>query len=317
MGNTFYYEWEVKLMEAIQAHLGSFGGKLASFISNFGEELILIVILGFMYWCWDKKIGKGIGINIIMGVVYNPIFKNIALRRRPYMDNPSIQCLKPVDSSASIYDIKAQGYSFPSGHSTNSAIAYGSLAYYYKNKPLRIIGVVLPLLVGISRVCVGDHYPTDVIFGWALGYIIVFFMPWLQKKVPNKLVLYPVLFVISCVGCFYCTTNDYFTGIGMMAGFFLGDIFEERVVKFSTTRVWWRCVLRVLLGGVIYLGLNSLLKMPFPKYMLEAENALGYTIRAVRYAIVMFVEVGVYPLAFRLLDKAQMKRGSEPQQEPK
>ena len=81
MGNTFYFEWEVKLMEAIQAALGSFGAKVASFISNFGEELILIVILGFMYWCWDKRTGKGIGLNIIMGVTYNPILKNIALRQ--------------------------------------------------------------------------------------------------------------------------------------------------------------------------------------------------------------------------------------------
>ena len=45
------------------------------------------------------------------------------------------------------------------------------------------------------------------------------------------------------------------------------------------------------------------MKMPFSKEMLEAENALGYAIRTVRYAIVMFVEVGVYPLAFRILDK--------------
>ena len=303
MGNTFYFEWEVKLMEAIQAHLGDFGTKLASIITMFGEELLLIVILGFLYWSWDKRVGKGIGINIIMGVTLNPMAKNIALRRRPYMDNQSIKCLKAVDSSASIYDIKVQGYSFPSGHSTNAAIAYGSLAYFFKSKVFKVIGVVLPLLVGISRFCVGVHYPTDVLCGWILGYAIVFLMPWIQKKVPNKFVLYPVIFVLACIGCFYCKTNDYFTGLGMMAGFFIGDIFEERVVKFENTRVWWRCIIRVLIGGAIYLGLNSVLKMPFPKYMLEAENALAYLIRTVRYAIVMFVEVGVYPLAFRLLDK--------------
>ena len=134
MGNTFYYAWEVALMEAIQAHLGDLGAKIASIISAFGEELVLVAIMGFIYWCWDKKTGRVIGLNVIMGLVYNPLFKNIALRRRPYMDNPGIKCLKPVDSSASIYDIKAQGYSFPSGHSTNSAIAYGSLACFYKNK---------------------------------------------------------------------------------------------------------------------------------------------------------------------------------------
>ena len=308
MGNTFYFAWEVALMEAIQAHLGDFGAKLASVISAFGEELVLVAIMGFIYWCWDKKTGRVIGLNVIMGLVFNPLFKNIALRRRPYMDNPSIKCLKPVDSSASIYDIKAQGYSFPSGHSTNGTIAYGSLTYFYKNKVLRVICILLPLLVGISRFCLGVHYPTDVLCGWILGVIIIFLMPWLLKKVPNKLILYPVIFVISCVGCFFSTTNDYYSGLGMMAGFFIGDIFEEKCVKFENTCVWWRCILRVLIGGALYIGLNSVLKMPFPKYILEAENALAYTIRTVRYAIVMFVEVGVYPFAFRILDKKKTEK---------
>ena len=305
MGNTFYFQWEVALMEFIQAHLGSFGVKLASIITMFGEELVLIVVLGFMYWSFDKRIGRRIGLNITMGLVWNPLIKNIACRRRPYMDNQSIKCLKPVDSSADIYDIKAQGYSFPSGHSTNSTIAYGSLAYYYKNKAVRIIGVIMPILVGISRFCVGVHYPTDVFCGWILGLIIIFLMPRLLDSAKRKWLLYLIIFVISLVGCFWSKTDDYYTGIGMMAGFFIGDLFEEKVVHFENTRVWWRMILRVILGGAIYFGLNTVLKLPFPAWMLHAENALGYSIRAVRYCIIMFVEVGLYPMVFRIIKKKE------------
>ena len=312
MGNTFYFQWEVALMEAIQAHLGSFGVKLASFISMFGEELVLILVLGFLYWSYDKKIGRKVGLSITMGLVWNPLIKNIACRRRPYFDNEGIKCLKPVDSSASIYDVKAQGWSFPSGHSTNSTIAYGSLAYFFKNKAVRIICIILPLLVGISRFCVGVHYPTDVLCGWILGAVIVFLMPWLLDRARRKWLLYLVIFVVSLTGCVWSRTNDYYTGIGMMAGFFLGDLFEEKVVRFENTRVWWRMILRVLLGGAIYFAVNTLLKMPFPDTVLQAENALGYSIRAVRYCIVMFVEVGLYPMAFRIIGnkkKAETKEG--------
>ena len=298
-------------MEAIQAHLGEIGAKIASIISMLGEETFLVLVLGFVYWCWDKKVGRVIGLSIVMGVTYNPLAKNIALRRRPYMDNPSIQCLKPVDSSASIYDLKAQGYSFPSGHSTNSTIAFGSIVYFFKNKALRIICIILPLAVGISRFCVGVHYPTDVIFGWAMGTCIVFLMPWLLKKFPNKKVLYPVIFVISCVGWFYCKTNDYYTGLGMMGGFFIADIFEEKYVRFENTRSAVSSVIRVIVGAGLFLGLNAALKLPFPARILEAENAVAYLIRTVRYAIVMFVEVGVYPMSFRLLKKLDKKPAKE------
>ena len=208
-----------------------------------------------------------------------------------------------MDSSADIYDIKAQGWSFPSGHSANSTIAFGSIAYYYKKKAVRIICILLPILVGISRFCVGVHYPTDVICGWALGAVIVFLMPWLLDRAKHKALLYLIIFIISLSGCFWCRTDDYYTGIGMMAGFFLGDLFEEKYVRFENTRVWWRMILRVVLGGAIFFGLNVVLKLPFPGWMLKTEDALGYAIRAVRYAVILFVEVGVYPLAFRLLDR--------------
>ena len=272
-------------------------------VSMFGEELVLVAVLGFVYWSLNKNIGRKIGLNIVMGVVWNPLIKNIALRRRPYFDNPGIKCLKPVDSSADIYDIKAQGWSFPSGHSANSTIAFGSIAYYYKKKAVRIICILLPILVGISRFCVGVHYPTDVICGWALGAVIVFLMPWLLDRAKHKALLYLIIFIISLSGCFWCRTDDYYTGIGMMAGFFLGDLFEEKYVRFENTRVWWRMILRVVLGGAIFFGLNVVLKLPFPGWMLKTENALGYAIRAVRYAVILFVEVGVYPLAFRLLGR--------------
>ena len=124
---SFYFEWEVALQAWIQSFMGSFGTAVMSFLTLFGEEVMLIGILGYIYWCYDKEFGKFIGGNVVVGIVLNPLLKNLALRRRPYFDHPNIQCLKPVHADADIYDIAAQGYSFPSGHSMNSAVIYGSL----------------------------------------------------------------------------------------------------------------------------------------------------------------------------------------------
>ncbi|QDU93526.1 phosphatidylglycerophosphatase B [Lignipirellula cremea] len=67
--------------------------------------------------------------------------------------------------------------SFPSGHSMLSAIVYltlGSLAAAAMRRPrLKIyvlcLAVIVTLLVGVSRVYLGVHYPTDVLAGWAAG----------------------------------------------------------------------------------------------------------------------------------------------------
>ncbi len=69
-------------------------------------------------------------------------------------------------------------WSFPSGHSTGSIIGYGMLCfcvarYWSVSAPSRIalytIALALVLAVGVSRLALGVHYPSDVIGGWAIG----------------------------------------------------------------------------------------------------------------------------------------------------
>ena len=148
MGNAFSFAWEDTLIIWLQAHMGAAGTALASFFSMFGEEMLLILVLGFFYWCYDKELGKLLGRNICVVIVLNPMMKNLALRLRPYMVNPEIQCLKPVDASADIMDLAAQGYSFPSGHSSNAAAAYGTVGRWYRKTWVRVLAVVIPLLAG-------------------------------------------------------------------------------------------------------------------------------------------------------------------------
>ena len=303
-GNTFYFDWEVSLMIWLQAHIGSFGTALFSFLSIFGEELGCVAVLGFLYWCYDKRFGRYVGMNLLVGILLNPMIKNIFLRRRPYFDIPQIKCLKPVKKGADIYNIAAQEFSFPSGHSSGSAIVYGSMALYKKkNSILGVIGVALPLLVGISRVYLGVHYPTDVIFGWLLGLVVIVFVPWLQKKLNNDRLFYGVLLLMGLPGFFYCKSHDFFSGYGMLLGFALADGFEKKYVNFENTRSPLGSVLRVIGGIAVFFGLNALTKLPFGSDFLDSGQMSALLIRTVRYTFVLFVVLGVYPMVFKYTDR--------------
>ena len=70
---SFAFGWEVKLMEGLQRLLGGAGDEVGTFFTMFGEEMILVAVLGFLYWCWDKELAKRIGLMIVVGLVFMAI----------------------------------------------------------------------------------------------------------------------------------------------------------------------------------------------------------------------------------------------------
>ena len=307
----FYFDWELQLMEWLQERIGSsgFGFWLLSNLSAFGEQLLLVAVMGFLYWGLNKEFGKYLGLNVLMVNVWNPMIKNVFLRLRPYfVPGYKVELLRLIDSGADPMDVAAQGYSFPSGHSSSAVAAYGSLAAHEKkNRLLWVLAILLPLLVGFSRVCMGAHYPTDVLCGWLLGAVVVILVPWLRKKIKSRWLFYAVLLLSTAPGFFYCDSNDYFTSFGMLLGFVLAEPFEEKYVKFENTRNILRCILRTVGGALVYFGLNEILKLPFPKELLDAGDLTAHLIRSARYAVVIFAAVGVYPLLFKVTGKLWKK----------
>lgn len=87
--------------------------------------------------------------------------------------------------------VVAQGFSFPSGHSAGSMMIYGFMLIIAHqrliSKPMRLLveGFFLALifLIGLSRIYLGVHYPTDVLAGFLLGFACLqFIYPFYDQK---------------------------------------------------------------------------------------------------------------------------------------
>ncbi|MCG8483928.1 MAG: phosphatase PAP2 family protein [Clostridia bacterium] len=144
------------------------------YITNLGSFYALVLITVIVYiltWNNNKNAivyGRVISINLVTVWLMNNGLKLIFQRERP-------DILRLVEESS---------LSFPSGHAMVSMCFYGFLAYLIlrnsNNKLIRIVSVwmigFIIVMIGISRIYLGVHYASDVLAGFAFGWVWMFLM---------------------------------------------------------------------------------------------------------------------------------------------
>ncbi|MCA1063002.1 phosphatase PAP2 family protein [Rossellomorea sp. AcN35-11] len=147
---------------------GSISPSLTTFMTSItflggvmGISIFTIIVVAILLILKKYPLAFFVVITITTGAGFNWLLKWIFKRERP-----DIEAL-----------IEQGGYSFPSGHSMSSFIFYGTLAFIlfraldykrYKWGSVLVVGVMV-FLIGISRVYLGVHYPSDILGGFTAG----------------------------------------------------------------------------------------------------------------------------------------------------
>ncbi len=161
--------------------LNQFDLRVTNWISSWPQSLqptfSVITNLG------DPIVTVGIGVAVvIVGVVQSNVRMIIAgtLVWATLGIGSVLKLLFSRDRPMTEYvaNMSVDTHSFPSGHASGSTMAYGLLAYlawHYLPQPFNYIvvaGLVLLIIaIGISRIYLGAHFPSDVVAGWLLGIL--------------------------------------------------------------------------------------------------------------------------------------------------
>lgn len=176
--NTFFATFDFTILEFFHNIMEKYGNVLTPIckvLDAFGEIPFLLVfwvpvILFFIVK--DKKCSMMMVGSVIIGVILtNLILKNLIYRARPYMSDIEVyKTWWQMVGGTTNWDT-----SFPSGHSCASmACALGYFIWANKKRWTNYLIFLYPIIMGMSRLCLVVHYPSDVIAGYIVGIISAF-----------------------------------------------------------------------------------------------------------------------------------------------
>jgi membrane-associated phospholipid phosphatase len=253
-------------------------------VTLLGEELFYVAILGFVYWCIDKQAARRLVLILGLSTVTNSALKEIVNAPRPI----------GVEGIRSLRTETAQGASFPSGHTQTATAFFVGLSVALKRPMMWVLSAVVILLVGLSRLYLGVHWPVDVLGAIVVGLIVVAIGSKLDAYANYERTLLPhlILLIIVVLSLFFFQTTSYLKSAGVLIGFLVGYFLEEAFVQFDVRATAAIQFFKYVLGMAATLGVHLGLAYLLP------EEGLWLTIQ---YTLtIAFIMAGV-PKLFLIL----------------
>ena len=178
------WKFDFEILFFIKDHIrNGFLNIVVPFYTTLGDDGIIWIALGLVLLIPKKTRKCGIMVLaalLVMLVVNNIILKNLIARARPYATYPEL-----VEDLKDLVHIP-KSYSFPSGHTVSAmAVAFTILT---QHKKLGVVTLLFALLMGLSRLYVGVHFPTDVYGGIIVGALIALSVYLAEKKITPILI---------------------------------------------------------------------------------------------------------------------------------
>ncbi len=276
-----------------QLHSNPIGDILFEMFTLFGEDLLIIALLAWVYWNYCKKKGFVLTFTLLFSVVLNNFLKIIFRRPRPYEVYSDLKG-KRLHT--------ATGYSFPSGHTQASATFYTSLSLLFRYNAIAIISFLIIMAVALSRVYLGLHWPVDVLasllLGGGISLVLVHYLITIEDNFSKKLKFIIVVNIVALLALAAALlvkilvlknelkTDDLIKTIALLNGVSLGFVLDFKNESFIVESKVSMKIIRYLIGMAGAFVLINLFKIFLPD--------LGH-FNYMRYFILGFWVVYLYP----------------------
>jgi len=293
---TSILDWGVRVILWLQQFSPALDLPFKAF-TFLGEEEFFMLLLPLLYWSLERRAAMRLAILYLFSAWVNAVAKVLGGQPRPFQYDPRVPPL-----------VDATGDGFPSGHTQSATVVWGYLAAQFRRTWVWVLAGALLVLIPLSRIYLGVHFPTDVLGGYAIGALLLWlylrFEPRAEAWLGSKGMFWQMALVVVVAGTLAllspANSQDTASAAGVLMGMGVGFVLEGKWVRFDSGGDWIRRLLRFACGGVVVFTLRFGLKAAFAA--LQPETVF----RFVRYALMgLWVSLGA-PWAFvklRLADR--------------
>ena len=281
---------DAAILQALEKIRCPFLDVFFSVFTALGEEFVIAAIIAVVYICFSKRIGEQALVTVMTASCVTTGIKSAVRRLRPLV-NGTVDKVNVDNIVVSTADLDPD-MSFPSGHATATSSFFTTLAIRIR-KPLAIaLSALFVLLVMLSRLYLGVHYPTDVLTGLTIGVACAFLWNLIYAKWYNaRLYIYLAIAALTIPLLFIerTATHSMFQISAITLATAAGLLIEDKFIRFEDTKSWLHRLFRLIVIGVVAL-------IPFVpmQFLLPDNNWFDF----LKYFVTLFLAMTAAPYLF-------------------
>ncbi|MDR0558253.1 MAG: phosphatase PAP2 family protein [Treponema sp.] len=319
-GTPAVYQWGLAVIKRIQTWDNPAIDGFMRGISLFGTEAGYLALLLLAFWLFDEKKGFRLSATLPLSAWINAFFKELFHQPRPFQLDPSVgKCFEPT-------------YGIPSNHAQMSFVFWMVVALWATRRTKRgtrrwslsgalffALAILISLVMGVSRLYLGVHFPTDLFAGWLLGGVTLACYIWFEEHISNFLAKSGprVQFIVSAAISFVIllTGNTLLSGamLGMGAGYTLMlkfAPFAAQSKRGNGAKTFFILAARYTIGvagaGALFLGFQAF--MPDKN---SAYHPLAYFCLPILLGLWIYAGAPCFFLKARLADRRREQSTGE------